>query len=337
MDGKLLSIVVPCYNSQDYLANCLDSVVQGGPVTEVLVIDDGSRDRTAEIAREYMARYPDIVRLVQKENGGHGSAVNRGLKEARGEYFKVVDSDDWLDQKAYRKVLDTLSSGVSPDILIANYVYEYSYNGKRHYVRFHNAFPENRICTWDDMQHLRISQLMLMHSMIYRTSFLREIGIRLPEHTFYVDNLLAYIPLPHAQKLYYMDCDLYRYFIGREGQSVSTENMIRRIDQQLLVTKMMIDAYDVINGIKSKKLKKYMIGYLSMMVTISIVHISIAKDEKTRAKGEELWDYIRAKDEKLYFVIRMSFLNMCVGCANKISPRVTEYGFKLAKKIYKFS
>lgn len=337
MDGKLLAIVVPCYNSQDYLANCLDSVIQGGPATEVIVVDDGSTDRTAEIAREYETRYPDIVRLVQKENGGHGSAVNRGLMEAKAEYFKVVDSDDWLDLSAYRRVLALLASGVRPDILITNYVYEYSYNGKRHFVRFRNAFPEGRLCRWDDMQHLRISQLMLMHSMIYRTDFLRGIGIKLPEHTFYVDNLLAYLPLPHAEKLYYLDCDLYRYYIGREGQSVSTQNMIKRIDQQLRVTKIMLSEYDVINGIESKKLKKYMIGYLSMMVTISIVHISISNDEEIRKKGDELWDFIRAQDKKLYFVIRMSFLNMCVGCANKISPRVTEYGFKLAKKIYKFS
>ena len=334
---KLLSIVVPSYNSQDYLFRCLDTVVQGGQEVEVIVVDDGSTDHTADIAREYCERYPGIVRLEQKENGGHGSAVNRGLEVATGTYFKVVDSDDWLDIPAYKHALSVLRCNNSIDLLITNYVYEYFYNGKHNIVRYRNIFPQNRIIAWDKMQHFRISQLMLMHAMIYRTALLRECGLKLPEHTFYVDNLVAYLPLPYVKSMIYIDCNLYRYFIGRPDQSVNTSVMIKRIDQQLLVTRTMIAAYDIYHDIKYKSLRRYMLHYLSMMVAISVIHINISGDKALSRKGDDLWEFIRKQDEKLYLAIRRSFINFCINAANKTSPRLSSEGLKLAKRIYKFS
>jgi glycosyltransferase involved in cell wall biosynthesis len=334
---KLLSIVVPSYNSQDYLRRCLDTVVQGGQEVEVIVVDDGSTDRTAEIAREYCRCCPEIVRLEQKENGGHGSAVNRGLEVATGTYFKVVDSDDWLDIPAYMMTLSMLRSIGPVDLLITNYVYEYSYEGKRNFVRYRNIFPQGKVISWEQMQDFRISQLMLMHSMIYRTSFLRQSGLKLPEHTFYVDNLVAYLPLPEVRSLIYFDFDLYRYFIGRTDQSVNTQVMISRIDQQLSVTRMMIEAYDIFNDIQYKSLERYMLHYLSMMVATSILHINLAEDGGLRCKADELWNFIRQKDEKLYVALRRSFIVICINLARITGRRITWQGLKFAKRIYKFS
>lgn len=334
---KLLSIVVPSYNSQEYLRRCLNTLVQGGQEVEVIVVDDGSTDRTAEIAREYCERFPRIVRLEQKENGGHGSAVNRGLEAATGTYFKVVDSDDWLDVSAYQKVLSTLRRIDCIDLLVTNYVYEYFYTGKRNVVRFRNIFPQEKVVTWKSMGHFRISQLMLMHAMIYRTELLRECDLRLPEHTFYVDNLVAYLPLPYVKTLVYLDCDLYRYFIGRADQSVNTQVMIRRIDQQLTVTRLMIEAYDVFNDIHDKSLRRYMLHYLSMMVAISVLHINLAEDKSLSFKAEGLWDFIRRRDEKLYITLRLSFINLCINLTKLTGQRIAWQGLKLAKRIYKFS
>jgi glycosyltransferase involved in cell wall biosynthesis len=105
---KLLTIAVPCYNSQDYMANCIESLLKGGEDVEIVIVNDGSKDDTARIGEEYAKRYPDIVKVVHQENGGHGEAVNTGLRHATGLYFKVVDSDDWLNEDAYMKVLDAL-------------------------------------------------------------------------------------------------------------------------------------------------------------------------------------------------------------------------------------
>jgi len=334
---KLLSIVVPSYNSQDYLRHCLDTVVLGGQEVEVIVVDDGSTDNTAEIAREYCGRFPGIVRLEQKENGGHGSAVNRGLEVATGTYFKVVDSDDWLDTADYMSVLSLLRSIDSVDLLITNYVYEYSYTGKHKVMRFSNVFPQGKVITWDSMHRFRFDQLMLMHSLFYRTDLLRECGLKLPEHTFYVDNLVAYLPLPYVKSLVYLDCSPYHYLIGRPGQSVNTQVMIKQIDQQLKVTRMMIEAYDLFKDIECEKLRRYMIFYLSMMVAITVTYIYIAEDEKLTCKADELWDFIKQKDEKLYTVLHRSFLNSGIRFAQKISPRLIARGLKLIKRIYKFS
>lgn len=126
---KLLSVVVPCYNSENYMRKCIDSLLVGGEDVEIIIVDDGStKDRTAEIADEYAGKYPTIVKAVNQENGGHGAAVNTGIRNATGLYFKVVDSDDWVKAEAYVKVLETLremAGGASTlDMLVCNFVYE---------------------------------------------------------------------------------------------------------------------------------------------------------------------------------------------------------------------
>ena len=125
---KLLSIAIPCYNSQDYMENCIESLLVGGEEVEILIVDDGSSDRTAEIADDYARKYPTIVKAIHQENGGHGEAVNAGIRNATGLYFKVVDSDDWVNKEAYVQILKTLYELLrgpqTVDLLISNFVYE---------------------------------------------------------------------------------------------------------------------------------------------------------------------------------------------------------------------
>ena len=117
---KVLSIIVPSYNSQDYLKRCVEYLLIGGSRVEILIVNDGSKDNTGKIAEGYQAQYPEIVRAIHQENGGHGEAVNTGIKRATGEYVKVVDSDDWVDPDAYEKILDCLASFTEPiDLLIS--------------------------------------------------------------------------------------------------------------------------------------------------------------------------------------------------------------------------
>ena len=244
---KYISFAIPCYNSEAYMEKAINSILVGGEDVEIIVVNDGSKDGTQEIAERYQEKYPTIVKAVEKPNGGHGDAVNCGLEHATGKYFKVVDSDDWVDEEALLKVLDTIKGFVKDesevDMVIANYVYEKVGMTHKKVIRYDNVLPENQIFKWEDIGHFRLDQYILMHSVIYRTEMLKLCQLELPKHTFYVDNIYVYYPLPHVRTLYYMNVDLYRYFIGREDQSVNEKVMISRIDQQLFVTKKMISMY----------------------------------------------------------------------------------------------
>ena len=125
---KILSIAIPCYNSEAYMEKCIESLLVGGEDVEILVVNDGSSDRTAEIADAYAEKYPTIVKAIHQENGGHGEAVNAGIRNATGLYFKVVDSDDWVNEEAYHQILKTLEELIrgpkTVDLLISNFVYE---------------------------------------------------------------------------------------------------------------------------------------------------------------------------------------------------------------------
>ena len=243
---KLLSVTIPCYNSQDYMKHCIETLLIGGEDVEILIVDDGSTDDTGKIADEYAEKYPTIVRAIHQENGGHGEAVNTGIRNATGLYFKVVDSDDWVDEEAYQKILEKLrelSGGKSTlDLLIANYVYEKEGFKHKKVMHYRGIFPEEQIFGWNDSKYFKKGKYLLMHSMIYRTKLLHECELELPKHTFYVDNLFAYIPLTYVKNMYYLDVDFYRYYIGRDDQSVNEKVMIGRIDQQIKVNKIMITA-----------------------------------------------------------------------------------------------
>ena len=210
---KLLTFAIPCYNSQDYMEKCIDSILVGGEDVEILIIDDGSKDRTAEIADDYARRYPTIVKAIHQENGGHGEAVNAGIRNASGIYFKEVDSDDWGDEFAYLQILDKLRELVGSennlDMLLANYVYEKE-GAKHKKVMRQTGFPRDEVFTWSDIRHFYNGHYILMHSVIYRTQLLRKCGLELPKHTFHVDNIYVYKPLPYVKTMYHMDADFSR-------------------------------------------------------------------------------------------------------------------------------
>lgn len=337
---KLLSIAVPSYNSQDYLERCVDSLLIGDDDVEILIVDDGSTDKTAEIADAYEAKYPGIVRAIHKENGGHGSAVNAGIEHARGLYFKVVDSDDWVKESAYRQILDTLRKLAGGeqvlDMLISNYVYEKQGVKRKKVVAFRNAFPENTMFTWDEVKHLRKSQNILMHSVIYRTKLLKDCGLKLPEHTFYVDNIFVFEPLPYVRNMYYLDVNFYRYYIGRDDQSVNEKVMISRIDQQIKVNKLMVDYY-VSTKIPNEKTAKYMLKYLDTITTVSSIMLILADTEEALEKKEELWNYIKEKDKRTFLKMRLGILGGTMNLPGKGGRKMSEGLYRLVRKFVQFN
>lgn len=340
---KLLSFAIPCYNSEAYMKNCIESLLPGGEDVEILIVDDGSKDGTAKIADEYQSKYPSIVRAIHKENGGHGSAVNAGIENATGLYFKVVDSDDWVKESAYQKILDTLRELTGGertlDMLISNFVYEKVGEKRNKVMRYQHAIPEGVLFVWDDVRHFFKGQYILMHSVIYRTKLLRECGLKLPEHTFYVDNIYVYEPLPYVKTMYYLDVNFYRYYIGRADQSVNEQVMISRIDQQIKVNKLMVD-YFVQNRAKicsNKKLRSYMLNYLEIITTISTVLAIKSGTEENLAKRKELWEYIKAKDVLLFSHLRYGLLCGSTNLPGKGGRKISVSGYHLAQKVFKFN
>ena len=340
---KLLSIAIPSYNSEAYMSKCIDSLLIGGEDVEILIVDDGSTDRTAEIADEYAAKFPTIVKAIHKENGGHGSAVNAGIANATGIYFKVVDSDDWVREQPYHKILDTLreltESGTRLDMLISNFSYEKEGEKHNKVMRYRHALPENRIFGWSEVKHFHKGQYILMHSVIFRTKMLRESSMQLPEHTFYVDNIYVFEPLMYVKNLYYLDVNFYCYYIGREGQSVNEQIMISRIDQQIKVNKIMVD-YIVENQSKlvgKRKMRNYMLNYLEIITVISSVLLIKSGTEGNLEKKKELWQYIKKKDAKLYMRLRYGVLGNSMNLPGKGGRKITVEGYKLCQRFFKFN
>lgn len=337
---KILSVAIPCYNSQEYMCHAVESALVGGEDIEILIVDDGSTDDTAKIADRLERKYPGIVKAVHQENGGHGEAVNAGLRHASGLYFKVLDSDDWLDREALVKVLETLKQFIREgrliDMMLCNYVYEKPSVHKHKAIRYEGVFPQERIFGWSDIRKFKISQNILMHSVIYRTQMLLDCGLELPKHTFYVDNIFVYVPLPSVKTMYYMNVDLYRYFIGREDQSVNEQVMMGRIDQQLKVNKIMIDAYDL-TKVRNKKLRDYMVKYLAMMMTVSSVFLIKEGSEQSLEKRAELWRYLKNASKGMYRLVNKQVLSRPMQIRGKAGRKMVVWGYSISRKLYGFN
>ncbi len=336
---KLLTFAIPCYNSQDYMEHCIESILPGGEDIEILIIDDGSKDRTAEIADDYAKRYPSIVRAIHQENGGHGEAVNAGIRNASGLYFKVVDSDDWVDGEAYKKVLQTLreltGSKTTLDMLLSNYVYEKD-GVKNKKVMRQTGFPKDRLFTWSDVRHFYKGHYILMHSVIYRTKLLRECGLELPKHTFYVDNIYVYKPLPYVRTMYYLDVDFYRYFIGREDQSVNEKVMIGRIDQQIRVNKIMLEDVNLWK-VQNPKCRKYMFNYLEIITVVSTIMLIRSGTEENLEKKRALWKYIKDRDIKLFHKLRRGIMGQTMNLPGKSGRKISVAAYRLSQKVVGFN
>ena len=340
---KLITFAVPCYNSAAYMDHCVETLLAAGEDAEIILVDDGStKDDTPAKCDQWAEKYPDIIRAIHQENGGHGEGVNQGIRNARGLYYKVVDSDDWLDTDALGKVMAKLREfSVMPapvDLVIANYVYEHVEDNTQKVMGYKNVFPQEQIFTWDSIHRFRTSQYLLMHSVIYRTQLLRDCGLELPKHTFYVDNIFVYQPLPSVKTLYYMNLDLYRYFIGRADQSVNESVMAGRIDQQVRVTRHMIDSHDVM-AIKTvqPKLGRYMLNYLSMMMSISSIFAVIAGTPEALGLRTQLWEYLRQKDPALCRRCRYRLTNLGTNIPGYQGRKLSVKLYRVAQKIYKFN
>lgn len=338
---KLISFAVPCYNSEKYMDHCINSLLTGGDRVEIILINDGSTDRTGEIADKYREQYPDIIKVVHKENGGHGSGIMAGLANAEGLYYKVIDSDDWADEESLQRILNLIESFADKqellDLIVCNYVYEHD-DQKPHTVHYRGIFPRERVFSWSECGPFDITRYMIMHSVFYRTDLVKSSNLEIPLHTFYVDNVFLYSPLPLVNTIYYCDTDFYRYFIGRVDQSVNEKVMIKRVDQQIRVSKILLEKHDLTEIRKTRpKLYRYMINYVSVMVLISALLLTLEGSAESMNRLREYWKDIKQNHSDVYGHIRYRSLAGFYAYTNRFIRFFTIAGYRIIQKIYKFN
>ena len=335
---KLLTVTVPCYNSQDYMENCVNSLLSGGDRVEIIIIDDGSKDNTGAIADAYAEKYPDIVRVIHQENGGHGEGINQGLRHATGTYFKVVDSDDTVsaDFPAFLDMLESCEAQGGIDLMVTNYYYVHSDGKGDRSINYSNVLPEGRIFGWQNTKRFKLHQLLTIHSCTFRTEAMRRWGEQLPKKVFYEDNLMVYQTLPHVQRMYYMNIDLYRYWIGRPDQSVQRNVMTGRFRHQILVTEKCFQACHL-DDVQMPMLKKYLKHELFMMFGISILYTRLNKSAEADAAMEKMWENCRQFDPKWgnHFRNRTPLWFICI--PGRFGQNFAELVYNIANKIVRFN
>ncbi len=335
---KILTVTVPCYNSQDYMRNCIDSLLCGGERIEIIIIDDGSKDETGAIADAYANEYPNIVKVIHQENGGHGEGINQGIKHASGTYFKVVDSDDKVseDFPSFIDALELCERNGGVDLAITNYFYVHTDGKGDRSIDYSNALPKWRIFEWKETKPFRIHQMLTIHSCTFKTSLMKQWNEPLPRKVFYEDNLMICKTLPHVKKMYYFPCDLYRYWIGRPDQSVQRNVMMKRYTHQILVTEQSFVACDIAH-IQEPKLKKYLKHELFMMFAISIAVTRLNNSKETDADLEEMWNKCKSFDEKWYKHYRWHSPLALICIKGKFGRAFSTFIYNLANKVVRYN
>ena len=340
--AKTLSFVIPSYNMEAYLDRCVNSLLSAHRTDdlEILIVDDGSKDGTLAYAQKLERNNPGIVRAIHQENKGHGGAVNTGIEAATGKYVKVVDADDWVGPESLEDVLATLREEITRDdpidMLVTNYVYDKVEKRHKHVVNFRHAMKPGKRLTWDDLGHFGLAEYILMHALIFRTDVVRASGMKLPEHTFYVGFIYAYQPFPWVKTLKYLDTPFYHYYIGREGQSVQTDVMIRRVDQLRLVNQCMVRATPE-RGTVPDGLYRYMIHFLAIESSVASVFMILSKNPANYAKKEALWNDIKAYSPSIYADVRKKAMSRALNLRGSAGRFIIRSGYVVAEKVVGFN
>lgn len=341
-EKKTLTFVVPAYNMTEYLERCVMSLIAAkrNDDIEVLIVDDGSSDGTLEMAQKFEARYPGIVRAIHQANKGHGGAVNTGIAAASGMYVKVVDADDWVGPESLEQVMAVLreeADSTEPiDMLVTNYVYDKVGKRNKHVVNFRHAMKAGERLAWNDLGHFGLAEYILMHALTYRTAVVRESGMQLPEHTFYVDFIYAYQPFPWVKTMKYLDTPFYHYFIGRDGQSVQTDVMIRRVDQLRLVNQCMVRATPERDTVPDG-LYRYMIHFLAIESSVASVFMILSRDPENYEKKKDMWNDIKAYSPTIYKDVRKKAMSRALNLRGSIGRFVIRKGYFVAEHVVGFN
>ena len=313
--AKTLTFVIPAYNMESYLDRCVNSLLSASDISdlEVLIVDDGSKDGTLEYARKLERTNPGAVRAIHQENKGHGGAVNTGIAAATGMYVKVVDADDWVDPQAIDTVLATLRAQHDTDepidMLVTNYVYDKVAKRHKTVVNFRRVMEAGRVLGWDDLGRFGLAQYIIMHALTFRTQVVRDSGLKLPEHTFYVDFYYSYQPFPWV---------------------------IKRVDQLRLVNRLMTEATPE-RGTVPEGLYRYMIHFLAIESCVTSTFLILSRDPANYVKKTELWDAIDAYSPAIGKDVRSRLMSRALNLPGKTGRWIVRNGYLIAERIVGFN
>lgn len=270
---KILTVLIPMYNTEKYIKRCLDSllVTEVFDDIEIIIVNDGGKDKSLKIAQLYEKEFPQAVKLIDKENGGHGSTINVGINNATGKYFRVLDSDDWFNTIDFIKFVKRLGKE-SADLVVTDYCKEHNYNSKSEYFEYKNLKDGYQYKFDETDLKILNGEYFVMATSTYKTEILRKSGLKLLENTFYVDMQYNVVPITAVQTFVYYHLDIYRYFIGRKEQSMNMDNFVRNQNHHKKMIKWLIEYYTSISG----KLSPNKREYIEMILTYTLnTHYSI--------------------------------------------------------------
>ena len=237
--NKIISVIIPMYNSEPYIEKCLDSLILDANYmqdVEIIVVNDGSTDHSAELVRPYVEQYPDTIRLISQENGGHGAAVDAGIDACQGKYFKVLDADDWFLTDEWKKFVHTLLGIQTVDIIVSGYE---QYDVQTEETGLISPPIERAVetLTMDQVMHnwMEFRHVFSLHGMTYRTEFYRKHAIKLPKKVFYDDAVYVTVAASQVKKVCVLKCPVYVYRIGDVNQSISSASRVARIEHMKTV------------------------------------------------------------------------------------------------------
>ena len=303
---KLLSIVIPSFNSEKYILRCLNSLLVGrDDELDVIVVNDGSTDNTLKIACEFALEHP-FVRVIDKANAGHGSGINVGLKYAEGLYFKLLDSDDLLDKEGLLHLLDVIrtqhAKEEDPDIYLADYIRYFDGTDKiQGITSYHDVKKYEQVITWKDFPKMRFGDFFMIHSFYVKTELAKHLDCPLLEHTFYEDNQFVFYVIKKTQTLYHLNKPIYRYTLGREGQSITSSTMGKRYEHQHRVMRSMIDHISIDEYNAMDKYHQNHIRHELLKISILVFHFTQTdKGKERRIKYKELYKYFKQSNPDMY-------------------------------------
>lgn len=272
--GKILSIIIPSYNMEKYLSKCIDSLlVERLSDLEVLIVNDGSKDQTLQIAECYASKYPDSIKVIDKTNGNYGSCINIGLKVATGNYIKILDADDSFEKKNVNKYISFLAE-CEADMVISNYVIV---NNKGIISKTYNFSSKNlQYLSFEKSEYHRKLDEFQMHAIAYRRTVFDGLNYVQTEGVSYTDMEWMFMPMTRVKSVAYFAETVYRYLIGRIGQTVDVAVSRKAVDQTMFVLVKMLEAYSKVKDTLDISHKEYLEHRISMKVP-SVYRICLLK------------------------------------------------------------